>query len=575
MIFLNNLRLSEHLKTKIRSIGSVRNLEFIISKSGKKTIKKDGILIHSAYDPAKEAENLVKQIPLERGSKYIFVLLGLGLGYHLEVLKRDFPNSIFIPVELDDDVLVAFLQEKDEFVITKYNKNDIYSILNFVDFALVKDVKFIQLPSLYRMYKHEYDDIGNEIARVVKAKFSDLLTRINFDKLWVKNVLLNIPNILRYGSLSEDTQGEFILEAKDKTFVIVGAGYSGLFMFDLIKKYRDRFILCAVDTVLKSLLSFGIIPDIVFSLDSQIANIKDFFGIQTKGLTLLADVVVSPELIRNFKGRVLITKTSHIEVIGGIKFEITNSVISWVEEVLGYRLLGLESGGSVVTNLFHLSLLLGANPVIMVGVDLGFPYLVSHVVGTPSNEYFTLKGNVFSTSDTLSTSYVLKDHISVKGVNDKECITHKIMETYKLWFDSASDTSSLDNVYNISDGVKLKGINNLSTMDGRKFFESFFSNKPSISIKTVEPKPLKVDTRRILESLSTLSEDLEFLVRDFSQNVFNEMLSQYPFLSNVVSKTLFPVYRGQKSFSDVVRDIKKDLSYLVNILKNLIYTLQE
>lgn len=569
MKFLNNLRLSEHLKSKIRSLGSLKKLEFITSKSGNKTIRKNGILIHSAYDPVREAENLVKQLPLEKGNRYIFVLLGLGLGYHLEILKREFPESVFIPVELDEDILVAFLQNRNDFVITRYNKNDIYSILNFVDFALIKDVKFIQLPSLYRMYRSEYDEIGNEIARVVKAKFTDLLTRINFDKLWVKNVLLNIPNILKYGSLSEDTQREFILGVRDKPFVIVGAGYSGLLLFDLIKKHRSKFILCAVDTVLKSLLSFGITPDIVFSLDSQIANIRDFFGIKTEGLTLLADVVVSPELIRNFRGRVLITKTSHIEVIGGIKFEITNSVVSWVEETLEYRLLGLESGGSVITNLFHLSLLLGANPIIMIGVDLGFPYLVSHVVGTPSNEHFVLKGNVFSTSDTLSTNYVLKDYIKAESVNGEKCITHKIMETYKLWFDSASDTSNLNNVYNISDGVKLRGIKNLPTSDGREFFDSFFSNKPSISIKTIEPKSVEIDTRRILRNFSLLSEDLEFLIKDFSQDKFNQMISQYPFLSNVLSKTLFPVYRGQKSLEDVIDEIKKDLGYLINILKNL------
>jgi hypothetical protein len=578
MKILNNLSLSSGVIQKLRQSASLKNLEIVESKIGVKAIKKNGIAIHSLYDPIKEAKIIVDSLNLQRDNIYLFIVLGVGLGYHVEILKNEFPNSIVLPIELDDDIALNYVSNVGRFLITNYNINDIYTILNFVDFMQVRDVKFVIFPGSYRLNTERYKSISEDIHSIVKAKFSDLLTRVSFDKLWIKNIFLNLPNLVGFGSLSENELKNDFSYLFNKPFVVLGAGYSAWLLFDVLKKYRDKFVLGVVDTALKTTLSQGIIPDIVFSLDSQLANIKDFFGVETKGLTLISDITVSPELIRNFKGNIFLSKTSHIEVIGNVVFEMTNSAISWIEELSEYRLLGLESGGSVSTNLFHLSLLLGANPSIMVGVDLGFPYLFSHLPGSPNHEYFTIHSDYFSTSDTKSCHSILKDYIYLEGIKDEKCITHKIMETYKLWFDSASDTSNLENVFNISDGVKLKGIKNLSTEEGRSFLESLFSSKPNIynqRIVASTNKP-KLNVKNLLKGVKELKSDIDDLSSsEITFNHINDMMDKYPFILNLVSKPLFGYFRGQKEFEECKPSVRDEFKYFSRILMYSLERLKE
>jgi hypothetical protein len=578
MKILNNLSLSSGVIQKLRQSASLKNLEIVESKIGVKAIKKNGIAIHSLYDPIKEARTIVDSLNLQRDNIYLFIVLGVGLGYHVEILKNEFPNSIVLPIELDDDIALNYVSNVGRFLITSYNINDIYTILNFVDFMQVRDVKFVIFPGSYRLNAERYKSISEGIHSIVKAKFSDLLTRVNFDKLWIKNIFLNLPNLVRFGSLSENKLKSDFSYLFNKPFVVLGAGYSAWLLFDVLKKYRDKFVLGVVDTALKTALSQGIIPDIVFSLDSQLANIKDFFGVETKGLTLISDITVSPELIRNFKGNIFLSKTSHIEVIGNVVFEMTNSAISWIEELTEYRLLGLESGGSVSTNLFHLSLLLGANPSIMVGVDLSFPYLFSHLPGSPNHEYFTIHSDYFSTSDTKSCHDILKDYIYLEGIKDERCITHKIMETYKLWFDSASDTSNLENVFNISDGVKLKGIKNLSTEEGRSFLESLFSSKPNINNQRIVAstnKP-KLNVKNLLKGVKELKSDIDDLSSsEITFNHISDMMDKYPFILNLVSKPLFGYFRGQKEFEECKTSVRDEFKYFSRILMYSLERLKE
>lgn len=566
---LNNiiLKLPEEVIRKLNQSGSLSNLEVFTSKSGLESIKKNNILIHSSYDPLKESKTLINSLNIDKENTYLIINFGVGLGYHLKILEEEYPNSIVIPIELDDDIALMYLKKTNSFLITNYNLNDIYSILNFIDFTTIKDIKFLYLPSVYRLNKEIYDKIGEEVSKIVKSKFTDLLTRINFDKLWTKNTFLNIQHLIKYGTITKKVVSENLKDFLGRPFIVFGAGYSGYFLLEEIKRFQDRAVILTVDTALKTLVNSGIKPDIVFSLDSQFANIKDFFGIDTSKLNLLSDIVVSPELIRNFKGNVLISKSSHTEILNGKIFEITNSTISYIEGITEYKLLGLESGGSVSTNLFHLALLMNGTPVFLIGVDLGFPYLVSHIKGSPNHEYFTLTSNIFSSPETGIVKSVLKEYIKLEGIKDKECITHKIMETYKLWFDSASDTSNLENVYNISDGVKLKGIKNISTKEGKKLLSSILSKSKTINKKyNIENDTKVINKEKLKVELTKLKKTTEELKNNLSIETLKETYKEYQLLINVTSKSLFPFYRQQKTFTECKESIIKDLEYFQKLL---------
>lgn len=92
-------------------------IHLIENKKGIKTIKVNGYLYHSQYEPFEEARRLIDSAELD--SKRPVIVGGLGLGYHIiELLKRGFNLLVIEPdleivnvclktVELPEDLLLA------------------------------------------------------------------------------------------------------------------------------------------------------------------------------------------------------------------------------------------------------------------------------------------------------------------------------------------------------------------------------------------------------------------------------------------------------------------------------------
>ena len=87
------------------------------SKSGLPTVcvkTEDGrsVYLHSRHQPRGEAQRLIESIAIEQ--KTAFYVLGLGLGYHLELLfERASDEAIFCIFEPDVRVIRAALQSRD------------------------------------------------------------------------------------------------------------------------------------------------------------------------------------------------------------------------------------------------------------------------------------------------------------------------------------------------------------------------------------------------------------------------------------------------------------------------------
>jgi predicted methyltransferase len=61
------------------------------------------VRIHSAYDPAREAERAVAAFSTGRAT--MIAVSGIGLGYHLAALSRAFPGMPIVAVEHDPEVV--------------------------------------------------------------------------------------------------------------------------------------------------------------------------------------------------------------------------------------------------------------------------------------------------------------------------------------------------------------------------------------------------------------------------------------------------------------------------------------
>ena len=100
----------------------------------------------------------------------------------------------------------------------------------------------------------------------------NLFTRSNFAQLWTRNHIYN-TSLLSRVPLCRIHNEESLSE---NLAVIVGAGPTLDNEWDNLHKFRDSITLICVDTAIKPLLTHGIMPDFIMTLDGQIYSLDDF-----------------------------------------------------------------------------------------------------------------------------------------------------------------------------------------------------------------------------------------------------------------------------------------------------------
>jgi hypothetical protein len=81
------------------------------ASSGQPTLRFENILLHSIYDPEKEARRFAEK--LQVGARVC--LYGFGLGYHLDaILDKIGPDGYLLAIELNPELLTAALTLRDQ-----------------------------------------------------------------------------------------------------------------------------------------------------------------------------------------------------------------------------------------------------------------------------------------------------------------------------------------------------------------------------------------------------------------------------------------------------------------------------
>lgn len=195
-----------------------------------------------------------------------------------------------------------------------------------------------------------------------------------FDRLWVKNAYCNFAHADRFRPV-KDLFGA----CKGIPAVVASAGPSLDRLLPILRPFRDRFILLAVDTALGPLSHAGIDPDFALSVDAQPANF--FHARAYRGRARwIVDPTVSYLLLRHLDEM----QTPAPEVF---VFENPLPLVAGLLDAVGPRSPGsIHSGGSVSTNAYDLAQKMGCTPVYLCGLDLSFPGLRIHARGSALEE---------------------------------------------------------------------------------------------------------------------------------------------------------------------------------------------
>ncbi|TGK82127.1 DUF115 domain-containing protein [Leptospira noumeaensis] len=435
------------------------------SKVGDPTLELDGVWIHSRFDPKKEAERFATELPHD-GSERIYLLFGAGLGYIIPYLiEREKvtiiwmePHTFFISEAFQIFDFSKPLLEGKLVIITGEGMEE--QLSDAVKGKGTHPISFVPHRGAWQWRESDYIKLRYTAEQMFHKKDVNLATLTRFEKIWAKNICYNLPELSKFRPVSV-----LFGIAEGISIVVCGAGPSLSESIPELRKYRNQFLLLAVDTALPILTSFGVDPDLIFSVDPQALNsqyLEDYTG---NGI-LIFDPTSTYLSLRLDKGpnKGFVT-SSPFPLIGLLE----RTGISEIGSV--------PFGGSVSTNAASLATLMGAKSIYLVGQDLSFTKGLAHSKGAVLEERLNyLESRKFRREKHNYKQLFALPQKKVTGNLGETYITNEKMLIFKKWFEDHAKENPWTNLTKF--GAKLEGISH------SLFEKEFASNENEIKIQT-------------------------------------------------------------------------------------------
>lgn len=417
------------------------NLSAKVIKNGK------SVLLHSAYDPIKEANTLIKEIEDDVDVVFIF---GIGGGYLINAIKKLNINIVviessisFFNLLIDNFKLDKILEDsKITFFI---GGNDIEDIEKFISLKTTKKVKFFITRSYSNLFTDDALYYQTKVLSIIDKKTININTILRFDKLWAYNIASNVVEIATHYGVNR-----FFDKYKNIPAVVVSAGPSLEKNIRKLKELKDKAIIIAVDTAMKPLSSHNISPHFVITIDPQKKNSKYFRNVNFKDTVLIAESSVDNEAISSFKGAIYFLDSIF-------------PLAKYFMKPLGKR-GDITMGGSVSTAAYDFAIRIGANPIIMLGLDLSFPNHQTHIKGSYHEEnFFTEIGKLDSYDSRIYKVLVSGNLREEKNVYGESVFTDSRFDMYRNWYEEQCKINSSKKFYNATEGgVIIKAMENIT-----------------------------------------------------------------------------------------------------------------
>lgn len=333
--------------------------------------------IHSKYDPQIEAERLIAGIGDLNTYDHV-LLIGIGLGYHLEELLKKYPNMKVSVYEPNIEVLYQFLTYQNiseqlgrnlKEIFVGIEVNAIHSFVKHIHQTNLKTFIYT-LPVYKKLYEKQENIVMKAMKDVLKVEKSNLVTNISFQKRWTINSIKNFSTVLKTPNILYDLDKSLL---KGKPAIIVAAGPSLSEEFEHLKHIKENGLayIFSVGSSINALIEHGIYPDAACTYDPTENNQFVIQKIKDKNISeipLIFGSTVGFETLTDYPGEILHMITSQ-DTISPI-FLDTSKDIDIVFDA---------SSIAVVT--FQLLSQLGCNPIILAGQDLGYQNNEKYALG--------------------------------------------------------------------------------------------------------------------------------------------------------------------------------------------------
>lgn len=234
---------------------------------------KDNTPLECTTNPIEEAFYNVQTNVKQNLDKFDFIVLyGLGIGYTLDYLFEKYESRIIV-LEPDIDVLRVGFEMVDYStyldsgrVFITNSDEEVYKHL-FDNYLINDKFEIIFLQRYLQLYSEEIKTFTTNLYSECKHKVSEVNKIKNKSKSWVYSTLSfakNSGQMYPINLLNDKFQG--------KTALVVDTGVSSNQNLDCIRKFRDRYIIFALNESTKVLMKNSIIPDFSIFLEENISS---------------------------------------------------------------------------------------------------------------------------------------------------------------------------------------------------------------------------------------------------------------------------------------------------------------
>ncbi|PZM67287.1 6-hydroxymethylpterin diphosphokinase MptE-like protein [Paenibacillus dendritiformis] len=332
-------------------------------------IQKDDrvVAVHSLYNPEREAAGWLKSIEDKLGNCGHVLVVGIGLGYHLQYLLKKYPTKKYYIYEPDIQLLHLALKLRDlrellshPGIITLAVGEEDYvltQLLGSISSLVTNKFEEVTIP----IYKQLFGDTINKLHAMSKQIFlqyrSNYITQYYFEKAWFQNIVYNIDKVLVSKPIVslENT-------CSDIPAIIIGSGPSLRDDIEYIKKLETKAMIIAAGSSVQALVHYGIEPHLVVSMDGGEPNLKVFQNVDTTHIPLLFATTIHHGIVeQNHKWR--LSTRLNID-------EVTPYLFSNSEEGIDPSFI---STGSVTGTCIQFAAFIGCERIYLAGQDLSYP----------------------------------------------------------------------------------------------------------------------------------------------------------------------------------------------------------
>lgn len=352
-------------------------LEVLESKSGAATIRyqKDDkqLMVHSMYDPVREAERIITSHKEKINSDTHVFFYGIGMGYHIEKFQELYPNNTYSVYEPNPEILLAMTQQKLLNRIITNNTKHFYMDTHesesdgyLQEFSSSnRNTQIIILPSYENIAKEKVTQFHEKVRGVVRNRRTNLQTDSKFQKLWVKNSLLNFNEVLNTPNILKDIDKT---RFEGKPAMIISAGPSLAEDMEHIRYIKDNDLayIFAVGSAINSLIEYNVLPDAVCTYDPGEFNYEVYKKMtenKIDNIPMLFGSSVGHETLTRYQG-------------SQVHFITTQDKTStyFLNDQLNLKQDLIIDSPSIAVMTFQVLNKLQANPIIFAGQNLGYLY---------------------------------------------------------------------------------------------------------------------------------------------------------------------------------------------------------